>query len=91
MPFLQRAFGTVGLSAQRLAASVLAVASSVLWLREISKLLARTPSHGRTVGRRGVTRPCMPFGRSGSAAQAQRGCTMRRVHQQGFRDAAHKG
>ncbi len=45
-PFLQRAFGTVGLSAGDWAFCV-AVASSVLWLREATKLIARsghTPS-----------------------------------------------
>ena len=39
-PFLQRAFGTVSLSAQDWLFCV-AIASSVLWLREISKLVAR--------------------------------------------------
>jgi P-type Ca2+ transporter type 2C len=41
VPFLQRAFGTVALSAadwMRCAA----VASSVLWLRELSKIVSRT-------------------------------------------------
>ena len=46
-PFLQRAFGTVSLSAQDWVFCV-AIASSVLWLREINKLVARTP---RTAGR----------------------------------------
>jgi Ca2+-transporting ATPase len=41
-PFLQRAFGTVDLSITDWLFSV-SVASSVLWLREISKLLARAP------------------------------------------------
>ena len=40
VPFLQRAFGTVGLSAGDWL-FCLAVASSVLWLREASKLIAR--------------------------------------------------
>ncbi len=40
VPFLQRAFGTVGLSAGDWLFCI-AVASSVLWLREASKLLAR--------------------------------------------------
>jgi Ca2+-transporting ATPase len=40
VPFLQRAFGTVGLSARDWVFCV-AVASSVLWLREASKLVAR--------------------------------------------------
>jgi len=40
-PFLQRAFGTVALSAGDWLFCV-AVASSVLWLREASKLLARS-------------------------------------------------
>jgi len=39
-PFLQRAFGTVGLSAQDWVFCV-AIASAVLWLREISKLVGR--------------------------------------------------
>jgi Ca2+-transporting ATPase len=39
-PFLQRAFGTVSLSAQDWVFCA-AIASSVLWLREISKLVAR--------------------------------------------------
>ena len=39
-PFLQRAFGTVSLGGRdRL--SCIAIASSVLWLRELSKLVAR--------------------------------------------------
>ena len=45
-PFLQRAFGTVSLGPQDWL-SCLAIASSVLWLREITKLIARTP---RTAG-----------------------------------------
>jgi Ca2+-transporting ATPase len=40
VPFLQRAFGTVGLSARDWFFCV-TVASSVLWLREASKLIAR--------------------------------------------------
>ncbi|HJR61687.1 MAG TPA: cation-translocating P-type ATPase [Vicinamibacterales bacterium] len=40
VPFLQHAFGTVSLGAEDWARST-AVASSVLWLREISKLFAR--------------------------------------------------
>ena len=40
VPFLQRAFGTVSLSAGDWLFCV-AIASAVLWLREISKLLAR--------------------------------------------------
>ena len=40
LPFMQRAFGTVALSGRDWAFSI-AVASSVLWLREISKLFAR--------------------------------------------------
>jgi Ca2+-transporting ATPase len=40
-PFLQRAFGTVGLTARDWWLCV-AVASSVLWLRELTKLVART-------------------------------------------------
>ena len=40
VPFLQRAFGTTALGVRDWAFSV-AVASSVLWLREASKLLAR--------------------------------------------------
>jgi len=39
-PFLQRAFGTVSLSAQDWVFCV-AIASTVLWLREISKLVGR--------------------------------------------------
>jgi Ca2+-transporting ATPase len=39
-PFLQRTFGTVSLSAQDWVFCA-AIASSVLWLREISKLVAR--------------------------------------------------
>jgi Ca2+-transporting ATPase len=45
VPFLQRAFGTVPLSAADWLFSV-GVASSVLWLREASKLLARRRSDG---------------------------------------------
>jgi Ca2+-transporting ATPase len=44
VPFLQRAFGTVGLSARDWLFCV-AVASSVLWLREASKLVARARRH----------------------------------------------
>jgi Ca2+-transporting ATPase len=40
-PFLQRAFGTVGLSGGDWLFSA-AIASSVLWFREISKLVSRT-------------------------------------------------
>lgn len=40
LPFLQHAFGTVALSARDWVVCV-AVASSVLWLREASKLIAR--------------------------------------------------
>jgi Ca2+-transporting ATPase len=40
VPFLQQAFGTVGLSARDWLRCI-AIASSVLWLREISKLIAR--------------------------------------------------
>jgi Ca2+-transporting ATPase len=39
-PFLQRAFGTTGLSGRDWATCV-TVASSVLWLREASKAIAR--------------------------------------------------
>jgi Ca2+-transporting ATPase len=39
-PFLQRAFGTVPLSGQDWIFCI-AIASSVLWLREISKLATR--------------------------------------------------
>ncbi len=39
-PFLQRAFGTTGLSSEDWLMSA-GVASSVLWLREVSKLIAR--------------------------------------------------
>jgi P-type Ca2+ transporter type 2C len=53
VPFLQNAFGTVTLSARDWLLSV-AVASSVLWLREASKFLTRTlhppstPAYSRT-------------------------------------------
>ena len=40
VPFLQRAFGTVGLTARDWALCI-GVASTVLWLREGSKLIAR--------------------------------------------------
>jgi Ca2+-transporting ATPase len=40
IPFLQQAFSTVGLSARDWLRCV-AVASSVLWLREVSKLITR--------------------------------------------------
>jgi Ca2+-transporting ATPase len=40
VPFLQRAFGTASLSAQDWGFCA-AIASSVLWLREVSKLVAR--------------------------------------------------
>ena len=45
LPVLQRAFGTVNLSAGDWLFCT-AVASSVLWLREISKLFARRASPG---------------------------------------------
>jgi hypothetical protein len=41
VPFLQRAFGTVGLTARDWTFCI-AVASSVLWLREGTKLFGRT-------------------------------------------------
>jgi Ca2+-transporting ATPase len=44
-PFLQPAFGTVGLSIRDWFLCA-AVASSVLWLREVSKLLLRSIRHG---------------------------------------------
>ena len=53
VPFLQNAFGTVPLSARDWLLSV-AVASSVLWLREANKFLTRklhppsTPAYSRT-------------------------------------------
>jgi len=43
VPFLQRAFGTVGLTARDWTLCI-AVASSVLWLREGTKLLRRSPA-----------------------------------------------
>ena len=46
VPFLQRAFGTVGLSGRDWALCA-AAASSVLWLREGSKLIARGPQSSR--------------------------------------------
>jgi Ca2+-transporting ATPase len=49
MPFLQRAFSTVSLGAGDWLLCT-AVASSVLWLREVSKLLRRTKNHGSHVG-----------------------------------------
>ena len=45
VPFLQRAFGTVGLTARDWALCV-GVASTVLWLREGSKLIARRQMNG---------------------------------------------
>ena len=51
VPFLQRAFGTVPLSARDWLLSV-AVASSVLWLREASKFLTRASlRRGTTIAR----------------------------------------
>jgi Ca2+-transporting ATPase len=50
LPFLQHAFGTVGLTARDWAVSVV-VASSVLWLRELTKLAAparRSAAHAPT-------------------------------------------
>ena len=44
VPFLQRAFGTVGLTARDWVLCF-AVASTVLWLREGSKLIARMANH----------------------------------------------
>ncbi len=44
VPFLQQAFSTVSLSASDWLLCA-AVASSVLWLRELSKLLFRAPGH----------------------------------------------
>ena len=58
VPFLQEAFSTTGLS-RRLAA-VAAVASSVLWLRELSKLITRAMG-----GDRGGTAWARPGARSG--------------------------
>jgi len=49
-PFLQRPFGTVAMSGGDWLFSA-AVASSVLWLREISKLVARAMIPGRAVSR----------------------------------------
>jgi P-type Ca2+ transporter type 2C len=46
VPFLQRAFETVPLQASDWLTCVL-VASSVLWLRELSKVLPRAFGHGR--------------------------------------------
>jgi Ca2+-transporting ATPase len=46
VPFLQRAFGTIGLSARDWVLCV-GVASTVLWLREASKLLARMADRRR--------------------------------------------
>ena len=43
LPFLQQAFGTVGLTARDWTLCV-AVASSVLWLREGTKLLRPSPA-----------------------------------------------
>jgi P-type Ca2+ transporter type 2C len=44
VPFLQEAFSTVSLSAgDRLRCAL--VASSVLWLRELSKVVTRATSH----------------------------------------------
>jgi P-type Ca2+ transporter type 2C len=40
LPFLQRAFGTVDLTARDWVICA-AIASSVLWLRELSKLVSR--------------------------------------------------
>jgi Ca2+-transporting ATPase len=47
LPSLQRGFGTVGLGGRDWAFSI-AVASSVLWLREIDKLLARARTRRRS-------------------------------------------
>jgi Ca2+-transporting ATPase len=44
VPFLQRAFGTVGLSTGDWAFCI-GVASSVLWLREVNKLVVRATAH----------------------------------------------
>jgi P-type Ca2+ transporter type 2C len=46
VPFLQQAFSTTGLSARDWLVCA-AVASSVLWLREVSKLIARARKRGR--------------------------------------------
>lgn len=48
VPFLQRAFGTVGLSGRDWVFAI-GVASSVLWLRELSKLVARVRHHDGSV------------------------------------------
>jgi Ca2+-transporting ATPase len=48
VPFLQRAFGTVGLQLLDWVVCA-AIASSVLWLRELSKLLTRSRSASQTV------------------------------------------
>lgn len=48
LPFLQQAFSTVSLSASDWLYCVL-VASSVLWLRELNKLLTRARAAGRSV------------------------------------------
>jgi len=44
LPFMQRAFGTVGLSGRDWAISV-AVSSSVLWIRELTKVVTRAKAH----------------------------------------------
>jgi Ca2+-transporting ATPase len=44
VPFMQRAFGTVGLSGPDWAFSV-AVSSSVLWIRELTKVATRAKAH----------------------------------------------
>jgi Ca2+-transporting ATPase len=49
VPFLQRAFGTAALSAGDWLFCI-AVASSVLWLREASKLIARARRHRAVMG-----------------------------------------
>jgi len=47
MPFLQRAFGTTDLSGGDWVFCI-AVASSVLWLREVSKVLTRWRSRSES-------------------------------------------
>ena len=44
VPFMQRAFGTVGLSGPDWAFSV-AVSSSVLWIRELTQVATRAKAH----------------------------------------------
>jgi P-type Ca2+ transporter type 2C len=72
VPFLQRAFGTVGLSMTDWLRCV-AVGSSVLWLRELSKIITRSrDSRGREPAEPGTAHPLGHHQRGPTAASAMK-------------------